>query len=334
MRAVAHTRPRSSIIWLWVLVWLSQIGSAPQIGRRRHRVGAVRRRVRVAHRVLHFGRDLLQRVEHRPEVGAVLRRAIKLAIRVDRRLAPVGRDQIVHVRRRAAPVPEREDEVALEALRPLRLRERKLARGDAVCPVRPQREPALRADARRGVDHLRHRLARGDAPRPRFARLHVGEVLRHRARSLGAERVARHAAVGFHGVQPFGLRFHPTDRELAFLGDSEHGIPVDRRVVFGRRSRARRHGRLEIQRPSGLGLHLRGIHQAISANPHVVARPRQIRDRIAAALVGHHDLREARRQVGRFGNDPNARFRAVGARHDAREIGAALDRKLAPRHGQ
>ena len=30
MRAVAHTRPRSSIIWLWVLVWLSQIGSAPQ----------------------------------------------------------------------------------------------------------------------------------------------------------------------------------------------------------------------------------------------------------------------------------------------------------------
>src|SRR5688572_15193332 len=29
-RAVAHTRPFSSIIWLCVLVWLSQIGSAPQ----------------------------------------------------------------------------------------------------------------------------------------------------------------------------------------------------------------------------------------------------------------------------------------------------------------
>src|SRR5262245_30787762 len=30
MRAAAHTRPRSSIIWLWVLVRLSQIGSPPQ----------------------------------------------------------------------------------------------------------------------------------------------------------------------------------------------------------------------------------------------------------------------------------------------------------------
>ena len=30
IRAVAHTRPRSSIIWLWVLVWLSQICCAPQ----------------------------------------------------------------------------------------------------------------------------------------------------------------------------------------------------------------------------------------------------------------------------------------------------------------
>ena len=32
MRAVAHTRPLSSIIWLCVLLWLSQIGSAPQNG--------------------------------------------------------------------------------------------------------------------------------------------------------------------------------------------------------------------------------------------------------------------------------------------------------------
>jgi hypothetical protein len=31
-RAVAHTRPLSSIIWLCVLVWLSQIGSGPQYG--------------------------------------------------------------------------------------------------------------------------------------------------------------------------------------------------------------------------------------------------------------------------------------------------------------
>ena len=31
-RAVAHTRPFASIIWLCVLVWLSQIGSAPQYG--------------------------------------------------------------------------------------------------------------------------------------------------------------------------------------------------------------------------------------------------------------------------------------------------------------
>src|SRR5688572_33319420 len=30
MRAAAQTRPFSSIIWLWMLAWLSQIGSAPQ----------------------------------------------------------------------------------------------------------------------------------------------------------------------------------------------------------------------------------------------------------------------------------------------------------------
>src|SRR5688500_4172518 len=32
MRAAAQTRPFASIIWLCVLVWLSQIGSAPQYG--------------------------------------------------------------------------------------------------------------------------------------------------------------------------------------------------------------------------------------------------------------------------------------------------------------
>src|SRR5262249_20081804 len=31
-RAAIHTRPFSSIIWLWMLVWLSQIGSGPQYG--------------------------------------------------------------------------------------------------------------------------------------------------------------------------------------------------------------------------------------------------------------------------------------------------------------
>jgi hypothetical protein len=32
MRAVNHTRPRSSSIGLWLLVWLSQIGFSPQNG--------------------------------------------------------------------------------------------------------------------------------------------------------------------------------------------------------------------------------------------------------------------------------------------------------------
>ena len=32
MRAAIQTRPFSSIIWLWMLVWLSQIGLGPQYG--------------------------------------------------------------------------------------------------------------------------------------------------------------------------------------------------------------------------------------------------------------------------------------------------------------
>src|SRR6516162_3856982 len=69
--------------------------------------------------------DLAYRVAHRVEnpevIGAVLRRAIKLAIGIDSRVAPIGRGQVVKVRRRSAPIPQGQHDVALDPLRPRRL---------------------------------------------------------------------------------------------------------------------------------------------------------------------------------------------------------------------
>src|SRR6185503_171550 len=41
---------------------------------------------------------------------------------------------------------------------------------------------------------------------------------------------------------------------------------------------------------------------------------------VTAAIVGDHNLRERRRQVRRFGDDPHARFRAARAGHDAADV--------------
>ena len=69
------------------------------------------------------------------QVGAVLGRAVQRAVRVDGRVAAVAGDQVVQVVLLVHPVAQRDDDVALDALRPLRLGERQFALGDAVGPV-------------------------------------------------------------------------------------------------------------------------------------------------------------------------------------------------------
>ncbi len=68
----------------------------------------------------------LQACSHRP---------VDRTIGVDRRIAPVGGDQIVQVLLVVVPVAQRDHDVALDALRTCRLGERQLALLDALGPV-------------------------------------------------------------------------------------------------------------------------------------------------------------------------------------------------------
>src|SRR3954451_1649318 len=110
---------------------------------------------------------------------------------------------------RVRPVPHRDHGVALDALRPLRLRRRQLALGDAVGPIAEHLQGALRAHAVHGVDHVEARLPGLDAAGPGLvAILELAERLGDRARRLVAELVASDAAVGLDEIEGLGLRLY------------------------------------------------------------------------------------------------------------------------------
>ena len=69
-------------------------------------------------------------IEPRNEVRARFRRSVDQAVRVERRIAAVGRDLVMQIAGRRVPVPLRHDEVALHAGRTRRLRERQFALRD------------------------------------------------------------------------------------------------------------------------------------------------------------------------------------------------------------
>src|SRR5882762_9696186 len=109
----------------------------------------------------------------------------------------------------AAPVPQRDHDVTLDALRALGLGERQLTARDAVGPIGEIRDAALRAEAVDGRDHAAHRLAGLDAPCPGCVRaLERAEVFRDRARRLVAKSVTAPAAIGLDAVEPLVLRAH------------------------------------------------------------------------------------------------------------------------------
>ena len=264
------------------------------------------------------------RIEHREIIRALIGRTVELDVGVVSRLAPIRRDQIVHVAGGRAPVPQRKDDVALEPSRPVGFCERQLACSDAVGPVAPQRERPRSVEPPDHGDHLRHRLARCDAPSPRLGRgLEIRELLGHGARALGAERVARHAAARLDDVHPLGLGLHRPCGKLALRRDLEHRIPVDRRIVFRRRSRARRRRCGQIEGFPGGGPYLGRIDQSVTAHPHAVVGLRKLGDEVAAAVVRDHDLGEFGREIGRFRDHPDSGLETVRARDRAAEIARA-----------
>jgi hypothetical protein len=236
------------------------------IRRRRQRIVLRRRRLGIAHRHFHGGGGVGLRIEHGEEVRALLGRAVELTVGVDSGLALVGRDLVMQIGLGAGPVPDRDDDVALDTLRPRGLRCRQLARGDAVGPVREHFKRARHVDTAHVVGHLHLRLPGHDAPHPGFLRLHVGKLFRDRARRLVAELMAGIAAVGLDHVEPLRLALHigrhavtlrPGARKLAFVRHFQHRVPIDRRVIFRRCGCVRRRYGGEVQNLSGRALHLR-----------------------------------------------------------------------------
>ena len=180
------------------------------IGRRCARI---RPRRRLGRRIAHGERNaadrVAHRVEHREIVAAQLERAVEQSVRVERRVAPVRRDDVVEIRLGIRPVPLGDDDVALESLRTLRRGRRDLARRDAVGPVGEQRERARLSEIVDRREHLRSRLSRLHASLPRGgARLDLAVGRRQLARPLAAELMARHARAGLDRSDPIALRLH------------------------------------------------------------------------------------------------------------------------------
>ena len=295
------------------------------------------RHVGIAHRRVEFGDAVLHRIENRNDVGGVFRRAEQRAVAVDRRVALVGRNLVVQIMLVVGPVPRGDDDVALDALRPLRFVFGQLALGDAVGPfgeIFDRRRGEIAGDE---VDHQRAGLAGLHAARPGFFRgFEFAKPLRQRARGEPTELMAADAAIVLHGVEPVGLldlvRNVAMAAELVGAGNFQHRIPVDRRIDFcGFRGIRRRHG-FEIELLAGLGFDLRRIGEAIAADPDRVFGLRQIGHDVAALIVGDDHLGVAGRQVVSLGDHPDAGFRAVRRRHHAADVGLFdRDRGLGPR---
>ena len=175
--------------------------------RRLDRAGVARserhRHVGIGHRHLEVRHLVRLRIEDRHVVGRILGRAVERAVGIDRRLAPVRRDQVVQVLVGRRPFPRGDDDVALEPLRPRRLVLRQLALGDAVGPVA---EILVRHAAELAGDPVGHHLAGlpgRDAADPGFlARLELAELRRDRARRLLAELMAADAVDVVHALAP------------------------------------------------------------------------------------------------------------------------------------
>ena len=102
--------------------------------------------LRVEDRQFDLARRVLHRIDDRHEIGAELGRPVDQAVGVDGRIAPIGRDLVMQIRLGCRPVPQRDDDVAFDALRPRRLGRRQLAGGDAIGPLAEQLQRALRVE--------------------------------------------------------------------------------------------------------------------------------------------------------------------------------------------
>ena len=308
-------------------------------GRRHLRRG--RRRARVAHVKRNLADGVRLRIEHRDVVGAQLERAVQQTVRIDRRLAAIRRHHVVQVRLRIRPIPHRDHDVALDALRPWR-RRRHFAAVDAIGPIGEEQQRALLAHIVDAVQHLRAGLARGEPALPRMLqRRERAELLRDLARAFRAQLMARRAAAGLDHPQPLGLALDVRIDAVAlragagkFAGfrNAEQRQPLAGGVILRGRVIVGRNHRRQVQRLARRGHRAFRINQAIPAHEDRVIRLRQIGQQVASLVVGDDDPDEGRWELFRLRDHPDAGFGALAAAHHAADVVAVHgNRRRLPR---
>ena len=164
------------------------------------------------------------------------------------------------------PIPGGDDDVALDPLRSRRLRMGQFTLRNAVGPVREVGEGGGGEILDELVEHLFAGLPGLDAPEPHLLRSvelaeRVGHLPRECPRGKLAQLMAANATVVLHRVEPLALGYLGRNcalaAELARVRNLDHGIPIDRRIIFGRGGLVRRHHRLQIEILARSGFHLR-----------------------------------------------------------------------------
>jgi hypothetical protein len=266
------------------------------------------------------------RIEDRHLVARVLGRAIERSVGVDGGIAPVRGDEIVDELLLGPPLPGRDDDVALDAGRPLRLAFGQLALGDAVGPITEILEGDAAELSSQPVHHELAGLAGGDAAHPRLrARLELTERGGDRARRLLAELMAADAVDVAHALAPQiagDVRGDVGSAAEILLGRHlHHRVPVDGGIVMRRRRLARgRHGR-EVEELAGLCAHLGRIDEPIAAHPHLIVHiAREVGDDVAPLVVGHDHLGEPGGQLRRLRDYPHTGLGPCGPPHHATDV--------------
>ena len=253
-------------------------------------------------------------------------------------------------RGRAAPVPHRQHQIALAALRTGR-RLRHLAGGDPIGPPREHLEAALAPEPRDHAAHPAAVLSGLDAAVPCLdARRERPKRLRDLARRLVAHLVA-HVAVRLDLVDPVVLSGHlrrdpvagrSGAGEVAFGRNVDQRVPVAGGVDLRCGARVGCHQRRQRQASPRHGTHRRRVDQAVAADPDAEGSlGRQVGQEVTPPVVGHDDLAELRGRIVGFGYHPDAGLRPPRARHRAADVvrvdghaGRGPRRLLGRRHHQ
>ena len=297
--------------------------------RRLNRTGVARserhRHARVGHRHLEVRHLVRLRIEYRHHVGRILRRAVERTIGIDCRLAPIRRDQVVQIFVGRRPFPRGDDDVALDAGRPLRLVLRQFALGDTIGPVA---EILVRHPAKLAGDAIRHHLAGlpgRDATNPcLLMRLEFSKLRGDRPRRFLTELMAADAVDVVHALEPGlardGFRNIGRAAEILRRRDLHHRVPIDRRVVMRGGLFVRRLHRSVVEPLARLCPHLRRIDESVSTHPDLVVGDRKVGNDVAALIVGDDALDVAGRQIGGLRDHPDSGFRTVRSADHAADI--------------